>query len=78
MLSPESSAGSAALPVVTGGINLNASAMALYGATGSYELLGSSPGDWSIAPTWGPDATANVNVSGHGQVNLPPMYNLRC
>lgn len=61
------------------GLNLNATAVVgPLGATGSYQLVGSSPGDWSGGYTGGAEASANANASTHIQVNLPALYNLGC
>lgn len=65
-------------PLFGGGVNLNATAMAGGGATGSYQLVGSSRGDWSLAGTGGAEASVNANVSIHVQMNLPALYNLGC
>ena len=69
---------SEALPIAGGGININATAIAGVGATGSYQLIGSNQGDYSIGATAGPDLSANINLSGHGQFNLPSLYSLDC
>jgi len=66
-------------PVFSAGINANGTAVAgPVGGTASYQLLGSSPGDWSAAYTRGAEATVNGNISAHAQANLPALYNLGC
>lgn len=73
------SASSEVLPVVSGGVNANATAVVgPVGAAGSYQLIGSNPGDWALGYTGGPTATANANLSGHVQANLPPLYDAGC
>lgn len=68
-----------ALPIVGGGININGTVVAgPAGVTGSYQLIGTNTGDWGLGYTAGPDVSANINISGHVQVNLPPLYNLGC
>ncbi len=68
-----------ALPLFGGGINVNATAVfGPWGGTGSYQIIGSNKGDWTAAYTGGAAATGNVNISGHGQVNLPPLYDSNC
>lgn len=67
------------LPIVGVGLNANATAVAgPWGATGSYQLIGTNKGDWAAAYTGGADLSANANVSMHGQFNIPPLYNLGC
>ena len=66
------------LAVVTAGLNANATAAYGVGITGSYQMIGSNPGDWSVGYAGGPIATANANVSGHVQANLPSLYELDC
>ncbi|WP_235524372.1 RHS repeat-associated core domain-containing protein, partial [Caulobacter sp. Root655] len=68
-----------ALPWIGGGINVNGTGVVgPVGATGSYQLIGSNKGDWSAGYTGGVEASANVNISGHGQINLPSLYNIGC
>ncbi len=64
---------------IGGGINLNGTAvLGLLGATGSYQLIGSNKHDWSAGYAPGVEASANVNISGHGQINLPALYDIGC
>lgn len=72
--------GSEALPVVSAGLNANATAVfgPIGGATGSYQLLGGNKGDYSAGYTTGADVTANANISSHIQVNLPRLYDIGC
>jgi RHS repeat-associated protein len=67
------------LPLVTLGINANVTGViGAVGATGSYQLVGSTPGAWSAGYSGGVDAVANANISGHGQLNLPAMWHTNC
>lgn len=67
------------LPIAGGGININGTAVAgPAGVTGSYQLFGSNRGDYGIAATGGAELSVNVNISAHGQFNLPSLYNLGC
>ena len=70
---------SESLPIAGGGVNVNGTAVAgPAGITGSYQLLGSNKGDFGLAATGGAELSANVNVSAHGQFNLPSLYSLGC
>jgi hypothetical protein len=67
------------LPILGMGININGTGvLGPVGVTGSYQLIGTNRGDWGLGYTTGPEASANANVSGHVQINLPALYNLGC
>lgn len=66
-------------PIVDLGINLNATgAIGGFGGTGSYELMGSNPGNWTVGATQAAGATINANISMHGQINTPALWDARC
>lgn len=71
---------STAAPIVGLGINANANLLTpLFGASASYQLAGTDPGNRSGGVT-GPYTGfgGNANLSGHAEVNLPGLYELEC